>query len=620
MPPVVLTVAQNSFVSSEQPKNNFSYQPLLYTGKAKGFGSCTSLLKFDFTTVATNAVESAFLQLAVIVKSEEDPVEIVVNRVTKSFDSAYVTYDNMPDITPVPSEIKVTSDDIYKTVQIDITQLVNDWLGGVHVNYGLALTSSDGVSLVQFGSNNINWKPYFPKLVLNYDKAVSKDATRSYGYVYHTGNTRVSPSESIPFNTSGLLSSVEYIPESGILTIQDSGTYAVWFTVTGNMANQFALYANDSLIPGTTYEIGSEATNTGMSIIDLKSGDELTLKNRSRMEVIELNNWLEDAEDNISASILILKIDAVQEIQGEPLQAVNEAASEVEMRIALTVYGSIVDLSDFDTVSGYQQSQILNELIQKRPDTGYASAADIQALLDNAIEFSVDYSNIYVVAGAKDGVGNSFHPFGTLEEAVSVVEAGGTIHLSGDFDIIGSLKIEKEGITLLGEGDPQLKATTGSIPVILNAPGITLNGISIANSGHVSTELIRIMSSNARIVNCNLTGSGKPRFSRVLAGITAIGECAEDFVIENSRISSLDTGIHLMELSKGILAGNNISDTRCGICVDGAFLQLAENNWLGLPNNTDIKVTSLNGKGAPYEDIEEISEINNNAVVVDERK
>ncbi|OPX44409.1 hypothetical protein CLHUN_17080 [Ruminiclostridium hungatei] len=618
MPPVVLTVAQNSFVSSEQPQDNFSYQPLLYTGKDEAFGNCISLLKFDFTAVATNAVDSAFLQLTVILKSEQNASTIVVGRVTESFDSAYVTYENMPAATPVPSECKVTSEDLYKTVQIDITQLVNDWLGGVHVNYGLALTNPDEVSLVQFGSDNISWKPYFPKLVLNYDRAVYKEEVKAYGYAYHTGNTRISPSESIPFNTSGLLSRVTHNPDSGTLTIEDSGTYAVWFTVNGNMANQFALYANNSLIPGTTYEIGSEAANTGMSIVNLKSGDELTLKNRSRMEIIELTNWLEGTKGNISASILILKIDAVQEDQAEPLLAVNEAASEVEMRIALTAYGLNVDLADFDAVSGNQQSQVLNELIQNRPEKGYAGTAEIQAVLDNAIEFSLDYLNIYVEADAEKGAGNSFHPVGTVEEAISLVETGGTIHLSGDFYTIGSLNIDKEGITLLGEENPHISSSAGFIPVILNAPGITLNGISITNTG-ISTELVRIMSSDARIVNCNLTGPGKPRSSKLLAGISAAGESAENFVIENNRISSLDTGIHLMELSEGILAGNNISDTRCGIYVDGAFSQMAENNWLGLPNDTDIKITRRTGPGAPYEDIEEISENNNNAVVVDER-
>ena len=69
MPPVVLTAAHNTFISSAQPSNIFSFYPLLYAGKDELFGTCTSLLKFDFTTVATNSVDRAILQLSVMVKT-----------------------------------------------------------------------------------------------------------------------------------------------------------------------------------------------------------------------------------------------------------------------------------------------------------------------------------------------------------------------------------------------------------------------------------------------------------------------------------------------------------------------------------------------------------------------
>ena len=43
-----------------------------------------------------------------------------------------------------------TKTDLYKTVEIDITELVNQWLNGTYPNYGIALTNPDGMTLVQF--------------------------------------------------------------------------------------------------------------------------------------------------------------------------------------------------------------------------------------------------------------------------------------------------------------------------------------------------------------------------------------------------------------------------------------------------------------------------------------
>ncbi len=618
MTPVVLTVSQNTFVSSAQPKDNFSYHPLLYAGKDEIFENCIGLLKFDFTTIAANSVDSAYLQLAVISKTVPGIDTIIVNRVTESFDASYVTYDTFPTIEATSSQVDITSEDLYKTIHIDVTQLVNDWLGGIYVNNGLALTNSAANTLIQFGSDNIIWEPYFPKLILNYT-VIAPEATIAYGYVYNTGNQSITPESSVPFSNNGIMHGVSHTAGSGSVSLDEPGTYAVWFSVNGQRPSQFALFLNNNMVPGSTYSVGlpSSSSNSGMAVISAQAGDILTVRNHNSLEPIILNYRLSGTEINVTASLLILKVGPAEE-PSPPLTAANQAETETEMQAAVSNPALGLNLAEFDTISGAQQAQVLSELITQRPAAGYANASDIQTVLDYAVEYSVDFTNIYALSGAEGGVGNQRHPLGTIEVALAAVEPGGTVHLRGAFTV-GTLNITKAGVTLLGEENPSISPETDSTPVIINAPAVRLNGISIGSAVRRPSELIRIMSTDAVIVNCNLSGPGKTVSPQLLAGITTVEEGADNYVIENNRINSLDTGLHLLEYSRGLISVNNISDTRCGISIDGGRAQISENSWLGLPNDADMVITSRTPFGPPYDDLEELSSANNNAVIFDER-
>lgn len=573
MPPVVLTAAQNTFVSSAQQNNIFSFYPLLYTGTDEQFGTCISLLKFDFTTVATNSVERAILQLSVMVKTEEDKSPIVVNRVTSSFDANYVTYDRKPGMVETPSEFKVTSEDLNKTVQVDVTQLVNDWLGGVYENHGIALTNPDGVSLVEFGSGRIGWEPYFPKLFLNYD-GPETDNPHSYSFP----NKGVVPQADIPFNEKGFMQGVSYIDGSDFITVEEDGAYAVWFTVNNQSQDEFALFQNDTLITGSIYgmDLESDLTDIGMSVINAKAGDKLTVRDRNTVEPVTLSNESEEAENDTTALIFVWRFNPANKSSGKPAGKSSENSADKS---------------------------------PSPPDTAVKAQS----------EDPVHLKDIYVEAGAANGDGSRARPFGTIEQALSAVESGGTVHLKGTFETVGTINITKVGVTLLGEDDPQIIAASDSIPVIITVPVVTLNGISITSTQNYPTELIRIMASEARILNCNLTGPGKTETAKLLAGISTVEERANNYIIKNNRISSLDTGIQLLESSQGEVIANNISDTRCGIFVDGGDANISGNTWLGLPNGADIVITAQTPARPAHYDAGGLSAANNNAAVTDKR-
>lgn len=182
MPTVNINIPQTTFVASGLPSNNFSFYPLLYTGTDPSFLNCVSLMKITLPELPVFAVDSAILKLSVITKSSETPSPVVVNKITSAFETATVTYSTIPTYTPTAAQVDVTTADLYKQVSIDVTSLINEWLGGISENDGIALTNSDGTSLVQFATNNIVYEPYFPILTITYSESPVVNNANNFSY------------------------------------------------------------------------------------------------------------------------------------------------------------------------------------------------------------------------------------------------------------------------------------------------------------------------------------------------------------------------------------------------------------------------------------------------------
>ncbi len=182
MSTVVVDIPSTTFVSSAQPTINFSVYPTIYSGTDTQYQNCISLMQIALPSLPVNFVDSAVLQLAVIAKSGTNPSPVVVNTVMEPFNRTTVTYNTRPAFTPTQSKVDVTTNDLYKTVDIDITALVNSWLSGTVANNGLALTNSDGTTTVQFGTDNISWEPYYPKLTITYSGTPSENSATNFYY------------------------------------------------------------------------------------------------------------------------------------------------------------------------------------------------------------------------------------------------------------------------------------------------------------------------------------------------------------------------------------------------------------------------------------------------------
>jgi len=265
MPTKTINISETTFVASGQPNSSFSFYPLMYAGTDATFQNCISLLKITLPELPISAVDSAKLELAVISKSGTTPSPVVVNNVTSPFVTANVTYNTIPSFTATSAEFNVLQSDLYTRIQIDVTTLVNEWLSGTTENNGIALTNSDGSTVVEFATNAISYEPYYPSLVLTYSEAPAEASAIcfSYAQLAHVIEQLIVlyPTNVITVFTKGFsASSITGTPYQ--LYKSSLGTYGALFILMDNGQQQAiplnsitAIYTGDGTVynPSITY-------------------------------------------------------------------------------------------------------------------------------------------------------------------------------------------------------------------------------------------------------------------------------------------------------------------------------------------------------------------------------
>lgn len=228
MTTVTVSLSSTTFVSSENPNSNYSVYPLLYAGMDPSFGTCIGYLNVPLPDLSISSVDSAKLQFSVIVKNGDEPSPISVLRATQPFSTSSVTYQTQPTTAPTASAVDVTTANLYQTIEIDITELVNQWISGTYPNYGIALVNTDGSTLVQLATSAISYQPYFPQFSITYSGSPVRPATASdfcMAQLAHVLQQFIAlyPSTSLSIYT-GNVNPVAGTPHS--LTLSPDGTYA----------------------------------------------------------------------------------------------------------------------------------------------------------------------------------------------------------------------------------------------------------------------------------------------------------------------------------------------------------------------------------------------------------
>ncbi|MGE5613984.1 MAG: DNRLRE domain-containing protein [Bacillota bacterium] len=621
MPTISIGIPDTTFVSSAQPTLNFSFYPLMYVGLDPGFLECIGLMEIDLSSVPVTSVDSAVLQLSVIVKTGTDPSPIVVNRVTSPFDAETVTYNTLPSFTPTASQIDINTSDLYTIVEIDITTLVNEWLAGTHENHGIALTNTDASTLVQFGTNNIVYEPYFPKLVVTYSEPPTP-ADNPYGYIYNINNQTVPPDGSVAFSNNGALLGIVHEANTAPVVIESNGIYAVWYTVTGAEPNQFTLFRNEGPVPGSTYGTRTaESTYSGMVIINAAAGDQITLRNYGSIGPVTLDSTAGGAFTGVSASIMIFKIGKT--ITPDPLlDAVNNAQDVTEMRAAITDPGLGLNLDAFNSLSTGAQDIVLAELIATRPDLGYLTVAELQQTLDAAVNNVVDPGNIRVAAGSVGGNGSIAHPFGTIAEGINAVAAGGTVHVgAGTYPITTQIVVNKPGMTLLGEQGAEILLQADIIAMLITGAGATVQGLTITSDQPYAKEFIQIGAANVKLIGNTIFGPVQPPpMSDWIVNRAVVSQVnTQNVLLDGNTFFSLRTGMYINPGTTGAINNNVVYNTKGGFLVDRAFTTFMGNSWGDPPNEFDIALLAGTTFGPPYDDLDQLAEDNDNANISDQR-
>ncbi len=226
MPNITIDISDTTFVSSAQPDTNLSFYPVIYVGTDTSFQNCIGLLKIALPPLPVTSVANAILQLAVIVKSGTDPSTVMVNRADSSYDIKTVNYNSCPSYTATFSQYDVSSSDLYTSIQIDVTDIINDWLNGTYSNNGFVLTVPDSFSVIQFATDKIGYAPYFPKLILTYSDTPAQ-TDLPYGRIYHTGDDTIATNASIPLAHNGPMYKIAHQSGSGTIVVEKEGLYTV---------------------------------------------------------------------------------------------------------------------------------------------------------------------------------------------------------------------------------------------------------------------------------------------------------------------------------------------------------------------------------------------------------
>ena len=131
-----------------------------------------------------------------------------------------------------------------------------------------------------------------------------------YGYIYNLDAQVVALEADVIFSTDGLLTAgILHAPGTAPISITNAGNYEVTFSVSGTEPNQFALFLNGVLVPGTIYASGAGTQqNTGQAVFTIGAGDVLTLRNHTSAAAVTLATPIGGTQASVNASIVIKKL------------------------------------------------------------------------------------------------------------------------------------------------------------------------------------------------------------------------------------------------------------------------------------------------------------------------
>jgi hypothetical protein len=128
---------------------------------------------------------------------------------------------------------------------------------------------------------------------------------KQYAYIYNMTTCVVNSNEDIPFDSNGVLTDC-FIHNYGspVIIIKKTALYKIIYTIiTDSSNNQFTLAVNNHSTYNTLYGSDAGLQNYGQTIMSLREGDILTVRNVS-MPII-LTEMTHDSFNIVNASLII---------------------------------------------------------------------------------------------------------------------------------------------------------------------------------------------------------------------------------------------------------------------------------------------------------------------------
>lgn len=130
-----------------------------------------------------------------------------------------------------------------------------------------------------------------------------------YGHIYNLGAQVVPIEADVVFDTNGTLQGLTHAAGTSAITVGTAGVYDITFSVSGVEPNQFAVFVNGSVAPGSLHGSGAGTQqNRGSAFLTLTAGDVVTLRNHSSAAAVTLQTLAGGTQINVNASIRLLRL------------------------------------------------------------------------------------------------------------------------------------------------------------------------------------------------------------------------------------------------------------------------------------------------------------------------
>lgn len=289
-----LQATGTTFVSSTLADLNLSANPIIVVGTSPVYGNAISYLKFDLSALAGQTASSAILRLFVFVKTGGTPTPITVNRALSDFNINTVTYNSQPLFVQTGSSTTVSDEDVLQYIEIDITELINQWLNQTFPNFGMALAGTDGTTSVQFGGRSIG--PAFePQLVVTTESPSSVSLKGIQAQLRDSVSEILDDGAVVPFDTLvNNQSSILFNAQTGTFTLTAAGNYYIkWWVTTDGSAGpvnmSFTVYTDGISAIGGNSPIVTGQVNGDAFLIFVDAPHDITLVNTTGADVLFAN-------------------------------------------------------------------------------------------------------------------------------------------------------------------------------------------------------------------------------------------------------------------------------------------------------------------------------------------